>query len=174
MAGWFDVFVDGTPHSSRGCPDPQKAVFGPWFHLQREGVDWSAETLRWFDHWLKGIDNGIMEEPSVHYYVLGAVMARRERLPAAGHGREATLHLAPGPAARSIPSAVAACSRATRPRRRATTSTASATTPPRAPLTRTGNAIAHGEFGDRAAGADRERSPRPHVHDRANSRRRSR
>ncbi|MFF7556993.1 CocE/NonD family hydrolase [Streptomyces olivaceus] len=27
-----------------------------------------AERHRFFDHWLKGVDNGIMQEPEVHYY----------------------------------------------------------------------------------------------------------
>jgi putative CocE/NonD family hydrolase len=30
------------------------------------------EHLRWFDYWLKGIDNGIMDEPPITYYVMGA------------------------------------------------------------------------------------------------------
>lgn len=29
--------------------------------------------VRWFDHWLKGIDNGVEKEPAVRYYVMGAV-----------------------------------------------------------------------------------------------------
>ncbi len=31
-----------------------------------------AEHLRWFDYWLKGIDNGIMDEPPITYAVMGA------------------------------------------------------------------------------------------------------
>jgi len=31
-----------------------------------------AEMLRWYDYWLKGIDNGIMNEPPIHYYTMGA------------------------------------------------------------------------------------------------------
>lgn len=30
-----------------------------------------VEALRWFDYWLKGIDNGIMDEPPVQYFVTG-------------------------------------------------------------------------------------------------------
>ena len=29
--------------------------------------------IRWFDHYLKGIDNGVEREPVVRYYVMGAV-----------------------------------------------------------------------------------------------------
>ena len=31
-----------------------------------------GEILRWYDHWLKGIDTGIMNEPPVRYWVMGA------------------------------------------------------------------------------------------------------
>ncbi len=30
------------------------------------------EMQRWFDYWLKGIDNGIMNEPKIHYHVMKA------------------------------------------------------------------------------------------------------
>ena len=36
-----------------------------------------AEMLRWYDQWLKGIDNGIMKGPPVTYWVMGANQWRR-------------------------------------------------------------------------------------------------
>jgi uncharacterized protein len=33
-------------------------------------LDYGAELHRWFDYWLKGIDNGIIKEPPVHYYLM--------------------------------------------------------------------------------------------------------
>jgi len=44
--------------------------------LRREG---KAEQLRWFDYWLKGIDTGIMREPSVKL----CVRTRRATAPGA-------------------------------------------------------------------------------------------
>jgi len=35
-------------------------------------IDYGAEAHRWFDYWLKRIDNGIMDEPPIHYYLQGA------------------------------------------------------------------------------------------------------
>ena len=35
----------------------------------RSDLNYGNEALRWFDYWLKGIDNGIMDEPPIHYYV---------------------------------------------------------------------------------------------------------
>jgi putative CocE/NonD family hydrolase len=34
-------------------------------------LDFDAEVHRWFDYWLKGIENGIMNEPPIYYYVMG-------------------------------------------------------------------------------------------------------
>ena len=57
---------------------------GPWLHGARElpertPLNWSGGEnrptqlhLRWFDYWLKGIDTGIMEEPAVRLYLMGA------------------------------------------------------------------------------------------------------
>jgi len=36
------------------------------------GFDITVEELRFFDYWLKGIDNGIMDEPKVVFYTYGA------------------------------------------------------------------------------------------------------
>ena len=54
-----------------------KLLLGPWRHCEvyrekndfPEGVfDWKADHLRWFDHFLKGEENGVTEEPPVLYY----------------------------------------------------------------------------------------------------------
>ena len=46
-------------------------MIGPWVHSGGYGGRvHSAEILRWYDYWLKGIDNGVMDEPPVHYYVM--------------------------------------------------------------------------------------------------------
>jgi uncharacterized protein len=34
-------------------------------------LDFGIEALRWFDYWLKGIKNGIMNEAPIHYYRMG-------------------------------------------------------------------------------------------------------
>ena len=41
--------------------------FGP----QAE-VDLTGHIIRWFDYWLKDIDNGVEAEPAVHYFCMGA------------------------------------------------------------------------------------------------------
>jgi uncharacterized protein len=52
--------------------NPSKLLIGPWKHCQNQGFDLVTERLRFFDHWLKGVQNGIMSEPPVRYYTSGA------------------------------------------------------------------------------------------------------
>ncbi len=49
-----------SEHTMVGDRDVGDARF-PYFQLY----------LDWFDHWVKGIDNGVTELPKVHYYVMG-------------------------------------------------------------------------------------------------------
>jgi predicted acyl esterase len=48
---------------------PRKALIGPWEHnfpnnaVIGPAIDYPTEALRWWDHWLKGIETGIMKEP---------------------------------------------------------------------------------------------------------------
>src|SRR6185503_10876386 len=50
---------------------PQKMMIGPWTHSGGYGGKvHDSEVLRWYDYWLKGVENGIMDEEPVHYYVM--------------------------------------------------------------------------------------------------------
>ena len=47
---------------------PKKMIVGSWVHTGQFlpwAPDWTLEHLRWYDYWLKGIDNGIMDEPPI-------------------------------------------------------------------------------------------------------------
>ena len=48
---------------------PKKLTIGPGIYLDRPFYQYDYESLRWFDHWLKGIDTGIMDEPPVQLFV---------------------------------------------------------------------------------------------------------
>jgi len=71
-AGWFDMYPRDMLLWFRNLDGPKKIAIGPWNHYQSHGVDRGTEMLRWFDYWLKGIDNGIMDEPPIVYCVMGA------------------------------------------------------------------------------------------------------
>ena len=51
---------------------PRKLLFTGPAHLERPFHEYHDEIIRWYDHWLKGIDNGIMDEPPVRYWLMGA------------------------------------------------------------------------------------------------------
>lgn len=72
LAGWYDAFPRDALLWFVNLTVPQKLVVGPWFHGQTDGFDLTGERLRWFDYWLKGIDNGITREPPLRYYVIDA------------------------------------------------------------------------------------------------------
>ena len=71
-AGWFDFNIRDMFQWFANLRNPQKLTIGPWSHAS---YNWDSllavEQLRWFDHWLKGIDNGIMDEPAINYAVIG-------------------------------------------------------------------------------------------------------
>lgn len=106
MGSWYDIFLEGTINHYLGLraqaatPEAragQKMIIGPWPHLGRPRpytypqtqageADFGPEaaielqdlTLRWFDYWLKGIQNGIMDEPPVTIFVMGDNVWRQE------------------------------------------------------------------------------------------------
>ncbi|WP_159520702.1 CocE/NonD family hydrolase [Sunxiuqinia indica] len=57
---------------------PRKLVIGPGVHcdwytsIKMTGFDVLVEELRFFDYWLKGIDNGIMDEDPIYYFTYNA------------------------------------------------------------------------------------------------------
>jgi putative CocE/NonD family hydrolase len=75
-AGWYDLFARDSLLWHANLATPHRLHVRPLYHndLGKSGadLDFAAEAHRWFDYWLKGIDNGIMDEPPVRYYVVGA------------------------------------------------------------------------------------------------------
>jgi uncharacterized protein len=68
--GWTDGYTNSVPRVMEHLSVPRKALIGPWAHewgdVAQPGpnIDWPDEERRWWDHWLKGIDTGIMSEPA--------------------------------------------------------------------------------------------------------------
>ncbi|MCZ6834362.1 MAG: CocE/NonD family hydrolase [Planctomycetota bacterium] len=79
LAGWMDTFVRDQLLLFANLDNPQRIAIGPWFHQQRHEFDNFGEHIRWYDRYLKGIDNGIDQEPPVQYYVMGASKGQRWR-----------------------------------------------------------------------------------------------
>jgi putative CocE/NonD family hydrolase len=70
--GWYDTYTTQQAWAYANLKGaPQKMTIGPWAHQDGGGSPVRVnEALRWFDYWLKGIDNGIMDEKPVHYYLM--------------------------------------------------------------------------------------------------------
>jgi putative CocE/NonD family hydrolase len=57
-----------------------KVIIGPWAHTTaREAEIVKVEHLRWYDYTLKGIKNGITQEPPIYYYTFNALPGKEWR-----------------------------------------------------------------------------------------------
>jgi putative CocE/NonD family hydrolase len=72
IGGWMDEYVDAALRMLERCTNaPRRALIGNWVHdlpdeaYPAPNVDWYHEMVRFFDHWLKGLDNGVMDEPGL-------------------------------------------------------------------------------------------------------------
>jgi len=70
--GNYGLHLPGAFRAWENITAPKKMVIGPAIYLDRPLYQYQYESLRWFDHWLKGIDNGIMEEPPVRLFIMGS------------------------------------------------------------------------------------------------------
>ena len=70
FGGWMDSYVDPVLRMMERCTAPRHAIIGNWVHEYPDdgypgpNFDWHHEMVRFFDHWLKGIDNGWPDEPA--------------------------------------------------------------------------------------------------------------
>jgi uncharacterized protein len=75
IGGWLDGYTDSIPRMAEHMSAPTRAIIGPWPHAWPESaspgprIDGMHEALRWWDHWLKGKDTGLMNEPRLALYV---------------------------------------------------------------------------------------------------------
>jgi predicted acyl esterase len=69
--GIYGLQLDAAFRNFEAWPGPKKLLIGPPHYLDRPLYQLQYESLRWFDHWLKGNDTGFMEEPPVRYVLPG-------------------------------------------------------------------------------------------------------
>jgi putative CocE/NonD family hydrolase len=76
VAGWYDLFVRDMFQLYANLSAPKRLLVRPLDHSGIEkdqfDLDFGVEAHRWFDYWLKGIENGIMDEAPIHYYLLAS------------------------------------------------------------------------------------------------------
>jgi hypothetical protein len=75
VGGFVDGYTNTVPRLLEGLSVPRKGLIGPWAHafpddaLPGPSIGFLQEAVRWFDHWLKGIDTGLMEEPMLRVWM---------------------------------------------------------------------------------------------------------
>lgn len=69
--GIYGLHLPGAFRAWENISASKKMVIGPPVYLDRPVYQYQYESLRWFDHWAKGIDNGIMNEPPVRLFIPG-------------------------------------------------------------------------------------------------------
>lgn len=106
VGGWYDIFGAGTLQNFRAmrtngstpAARAARVLMGPWSHVGYSDVigevefgfaanmafinlqtDLTGLTQRWFDYWLRGIENGVTQEPPVKLFIMGANTWRDEQ-----------------------------------------------------------------------------------------------
>lgn len=109
MSSWYDPYPRTATENYLGLKarkrGPVRLILGPWTHGDRQ-LTWAGDVdfgpaatldghlaedflslrLRWFDRWLKGVDNGVDAEPEVRIFVMGGGSGRRNAEGRLDHG----------------------------------------------------------------------------------------
>jgi len=73
-AGLQDGYRNSVVRMLEQVRAPVHALIGPWNHdfpnssVYGPRIEWRDQAVRWFDHWLKGIDNGVERDPRVVFF----------------------------------------------------------------------------------------------------------
>jgi len=80
IGGLLDGYRDSIPRMLENVKVPLIARMGPWNHAWPDNgepapnYEWRAEAIRWWNHWLKDEDTGILQEPRFAVFVRGSQM----------------------------------------------------------------------------------------------------
>jgi len=88
VGGWADPYRQAVLELLERLECPRKGLIGPWSHQYPDegspgpAIDFRRECVRWWDHWLKGVDAGVMDEPALTVWMQEAPsLSRRARRP---------------------------------------------------------------------------------------------
>ena len=107
IGGWYDSHLPGTLAAFKQWRGEGRLIVGPWLHFpwgrRAGGRDFGEDSapdidrlqIRWFDHWLKGKDSGLLDESALCLFEMGRNQWRELAawptgtlcLHLAGHGR---------------------------------------------------------------------------------------
>jgi uncharacterized protein len=79
VGGWTDGYTNAIPRLLERLAVPRKGLIGPWAHayphfaLPGPQIGFLQDMLRWWDHWLRGEETGVMDEPMVRAWMTDSV-----------------------------------------------------------------------------------------------------
>jgi putative CocE/NonD family hydrolase len=82
VGGFADGYTNAVPRLLEGLSVPRKGLIGPWAHafpddaLPGPSIGFLQECVRWWDHWLKGVENGVMDGPMLRVWMQECVKPR--------------------------------------------------------------------------------------------------
>ena len=92
VGGWLDGYSSAIPRLLSHLSVPRLGLIGPhahqWGHSERApapAIGFLQEALRWWDHWLKDQDRGIMKEPMLRVHMAQDVPAKAWYAQRPGH-----------------------------------------------------------------------------------------
>lgn len=93
IGGWRDGYPNPPLRLFAQLAGPRKLIVGPWDHRYPDAaipgprIDHLREVVRWLDHWCRGIDDGLMDEPPIVVYMQEAGSLAPDRLETPGRWR---------------------------------------------------------------------------------------
>jgi len=92
QCGWYDAYAGATMRTFGRLSVPQRVLMGPWSHEEEVAptvgdLDFGPaaarvvrdDELRWYDHWLKDVNTGLLAEPPISIFVMGENRWRGEQ-----------------------------------------------------------------------------------------------
>lgn len=79
VGGWADGYTNAIFRLLEELQVPRQALVGPWGHkyphlgVPGPAIGFLQEALRWWDHWLKGADTGVQDEPILRAWMQESV-----------------------------------------------------------------------------------------------------
>ncbi len=79
VSGWADGYSNTVFRLLENLKVPRKGIVGAYGHKYPHmggpgpAIDFLKKSVRWWDQWLKGIDNGVKDEPMLRLWVLDSV-----------------------------------------------------------------------------------------------------
>lgn len=75
VSGWADGYTNAVFRLLENLEGPRMGLVGPWSHKYPHvgtpgpAIGWLQECVRWWNRWLKGVDNGIDRDPMLRVWL---------------------------------------------------------------------------------------------------------